>query len=142
GPGGKGRRPVDRGSRHADRGPDPALLPLQPDEGRPRGKGVRMSAPLEAVLAELGPLFGPRLATGAALRAQHANTLMWTASQPPDAVIYPESTEEVSAIARCCFAHGVAMIPFGAGSSFEGQVNAPRGGISIDTSRMNACLSV
>jgi D-lactate dehydrogenase (cytochrome) len=101
-----------------------------------------VSAGLDAALAELADRFGARFSRNATVRAQHANTLMWTQAQPPDAVVYPESTEEVAWIARCCFAHRVAMIPFGTGTSFEGQVNAPHGGVSIDTSRMNACLAV
>jgi D-lactate dehydrogenase (cytochrome) len=63
-------------------------------------------------------------------------------SQLPDAVVFPESTQEVARIARICSAHRVPMIAFGAGSSFEGHVNAPKGGISIDLSRMNAIVEV
>ncbi len=95
-----------------------------------------------AVVAELAPHFGDRLATGRAIREQHANSITWLPNEAPDAVVFVESTEEVQRVVRACAAGGVPVIAFGTGSSLEGQVNAPRGGISIDLSRMNRVLSV
>lgn len=86
--------------------------------------------------------FAARFQTGAAIRAQHASTASWIAAQPPDAVVFVESTAEVAGIVSLCSAAGVPIIPFGAGSSLEGQLNAPQGGISIDLSRMDAILAV
>ncbi|MEO4001808.1 FAD-linked oxidase C-terminal domain-containing protein [Mesorhizobium sp. CAU 1732] len=93
-------------------------------------------------IAELAASFGDRLSTAEAVRRQHSSQLTWMVSQLPDAVVFPDSTEEVAQIARICGAHRVPMIAFGAGSSFEGHVNAPEGGISIDLSRMNAIVEV
>lgn len=87
--------------------------------------------------------FGPaRVETGQALRAQHAHTTTWIRNQPPDAVIFPESTSEVQEIVRICAAHRVPIVPFGTGTSLEGHVNAPAGGISLDFARMNRILAV
>ncbi len=86
--------------------------------------------------------FGERYADLEALRVQHGHTTTWLVNQPPDAVVFPETTEEVVDIVRICARHGVPMIPFGAGSSLEGHVNAPLGGVSIDLSRMNRILAV
>ena len=86
--------------------------------------------------------FGDRLETGQALRAQHAHTTTWLTNQAPDAVICPRSTEEVQEIVRICAAHRVPVIPFGTGTSLEGHVNAPAGGISLDFKDMNAILDV
>ncbi|WP_071675354.1 FAD-binding oxidoreductase [Nioella nitratireducens] len=86
--------------------------------------------------------FGERLETGVALREQHAHTVTWIENQPPDAVIFVESTQEVQEIVRICADHRVPIIPFGTGSSLEGQVNAPAGGISLDFSRMDKVLAV
>jgi D-lactate dehydrogenase (cytochrome) len=99
-------------------------------------------AAVAAVVEELTRMLGNRCVTSAAVREQHANTLTWIANQPPDAVAFPMTTEEVSDIVKLCAAHGVPIIPFGTGSSFEGHVNAPRGGVSIDTSMMKAIRAV
>ena len=95
---------------------------------------------IATVHATLAEAFGDRLQTGAAIRAQHANTATGRGTQAPDMVVWPESTEEVSLILRTCWAQGVPVIPFGAGSSLEGQLNAPQGGVSLDMSRMAAVL--
>ncbi len=85
---------------------------------------------------------GSRVETGQALREQHGHTTTWLRNQPPDAVIFPQSTEEVQEIVRICATHRVPIIPFGTGTSLEGHVNAPAGGISLDFSQMNAILDV
>jgi len=95
-----------------------------------------------AALAALGAMFGPRFSAGLAIREQHCNTTTWVAGQPPDAVVFPHSTAEVQAIVRMCASHGLPVIPFGVGTSLEGQVNAPYGGVSIDFRDMNRVLAV
>ena len=97
---------------------------------------------VEAAIRALAQRFGNRLVTSQAVRAQHANTTTWIANQPPDAVVFPQSTEEVQDIVRICAAHRVPVIPFGTGTSLEGHVNAPYGGISIDVRDMNRVLAV
>jgi D-lactate dehydrogenase (cytochrome) len=96
----------------------------------------------ERLLAALGERFGGRFSTGLALREQHANTLTWIRCQPPDAVVFAESTAEVAEVVRCCAGGRVPVIPFGTGTSLEGHVNAPFGGVSLDLSRMNRILAV
>jgi D-lactate dehydrogenase (cytochrome) len=102
----------------------------------------RDPAAAAAAIAALSAAFGNRVATSQAVREQHGNTVTWIANQPPDAVVYPQSTEEVQQIVRICATHGVPVIPFGVGTSLEGHVNAPRGGISIDFRDMNKVLAV
>ena len=60
----------------------------------------------------------------------------------PFAIIYPETTEDVSIIARICTKHRVPMVPYGAGSSVEGSFSAPHSGFTVDFSRMNKILSI
>jgi D-lactate dehydrogenase (cytochrome) len=86
--------------------------------------------------------FGERCATSAALREQHGHTTTWIETQPPDAVVFAQTTQEVSDIVKLCAAAKVPVIPFGTGTSLEGHVNAPYGGISIDVSQMNRILDV
>ena len=92
---------------------------------------------IERVITALAASFGNRLVTSQAVREQHGNTLTWIGNQPPDAVVFPQSTEDVQQIVRLCAAEGVPVIGFGAGTSLEGQVNAPQGGISLDFRDMN-----
>jgi len=86
--------------------------------------------------------FGDRAQTGASIREQHGHTTTWIANQAPDIVVFPESTEEVSEIVSMCANFRVPVIPFGAGTSLEGHVNAPAGGVSIDLTSMNTILRV
>ncbi len=95
-----------------------------------------------AVIAALSPRYGNRLVTSPAVREQHGHTTTWITNQPPDAVIFPQATEEVQEIVRLCAAHRVPAIAFGTGTSLEGQVNAPRGGICLDFRDMNRLLAV
>ena len=97
---------------------------------------------VERVIADLAALVGNRLVTSQAVREQHGNTLTWVGNQPPDAVVFPRSTEEVQQIVRLCAAERVPVIAFGAGTSLEGQVNAPHGGICLDFRDMNRVLAV
>src|SRR3954469_9354907 len=83
---------------------------------------------IEAVIRALAATFGNRLVTSQAVREQHGNTVTWIENQPPDAVVFPQSTADVQDIVRLCATHRVPIIPFGTGSSLEGQVNAPYGG--------------
>lgn len=86
--------------------------------------------------------FGPRCQTGQAIREQHAHTTTWLPTEAPDAVVFVESAAEVSDIVEICKAHNVPIVPFGVGTSLEGHVNAPQGGISVDFSQMNRVLEV
>lgn len=97
---------------------------------------------LAAALAELATRFGDHFSAGAAVRGQHANSLTWLENQPPDAVVWPLDATDVAAVVAIAARHRVPLIPFGAGTSLEGHVNAPHGGISVDLSRMNRIVAV
>src|SRR4029078_4716711 len=98
--------------------------------------------PVDRVIDLLRQQFGERLSTSAAIRAQHGKDESYHAAFPPDAVVFPRSTEEVVAIVKCCAARRVPMIPFGVGTSLEGHVAALQGGICIDLREMNRVLAV
>jgi D-lactate dehydrogenase (cytochrome) len=103
---------------------------------------ARNPAAIGKAVTELNAAFGNRVVTSQAVCEQHGNTVTWIANQPPDAVVYPQNTEEVQQIVRICAANGVAVIPFGVGTSLEGHVNAPIGGVSIDFRDMNRIIAV
>jgi D-lactate dehydrogenase (cytochrome) len=102
----------------------------------------RNPASMANAIAELAAAFGNRLVTSQAVRAQHGHTTTWHHNEPPDAVVFPQTTQDVQQIVRICAAHAVPIIPFGAGTSLEGHVNAPFGGVSIDVRDMNRVLAV
>jgi len=87
-------------------------------------------------------MFGDRVKTSDAIRLEHGKSEAHFEPMLPDAVIYAHTTEEVVALVRLCVAHGVPVIPFGAGTSIEGNTLAVHGGISVDLSEMNAILQV
>ncbi len=97
---------------------------------------------IATTVAILKQRFGERLSQSASVREQHAHTTTWLANQPADAVVFAGSADEVADVVRVCAEHKVPVIAFGVGSSLEGHLNAPAGGISIDLSQMNRVLSV
>jgi D-lactate dehydrogenase (cytochrome) len=94
------------------------------------------------VIRELQTLFGGRVVTSLAVREQHGNTVTWVKTEPPDAVVFPRSTQEVSDIVKLCAAHQVPVIAFGTGTSLEGHINAPLGGICLDLGQMKQVVAV
>jgi len=95
-----------------------------------------------ALCAQLSTLLGARFSRAAAVRDQHAGAGMHFAPLPPQAVATAENLEEIIAIVRACAEHKVPIIPYGAGTSLECHVGAPRGGVSIDLSGMKRVLRV
>ncbi|MFC7080586.1 FAD-binding oxidoreductase [Halorussus caseinilyticus] len=60
----------------------------------------------------------------------------------PDAVVWPESTADVSAVLAAADERRVPVTPFAAGTSLEGNAVPARRGVSLDCSRMDAVLDV
>jgi len=96
----------------------------------------------DEALAVLKQRFGDRFSTGRAVREQHASTITWHRNTPPDAVVFAQTTEEVAEIVGVCAERRVPVIAFGTGTSLEGHVNAPFGGVSVDLSQMNRIIAV
>jgi D-lactate dehydrogenase (cytochrome) len=96
----------------------------------------------DAAIASLQQLLGDRLSTAASIREQHGKDASYHRCEPPDAVAYAQSTEEVSGIVKICAKHKVPLIPFGSGTGLEGNVVALRGGVSLDLSRMNRIVQI
>ncbi|MFK7943084.1 MAG: FAD-binding oxidoreductase [Paracoccaceae bacterium] len=97
---------------------------------------------IQTAIEALQQEFGDRISTGDAVRDQYGRNEAWYPVTPPDAVIWPESTEEVSTIARTCNDHGCPIIAWGAGTSLEGHIVPVQGGITLSFDRMKKVLEV
>ena len=93
---------------------------------------------IEAIKA----LLGDRLSTAQSVRDQHARGEDYFTPAPPDAVAYVQSTEEVAAVVKVCAEYKVPIIAWGTGTSLEGHVTAPYGGVTIDLSGMDKVLEI
>ncbi|HBZ44509.1 MAG TPA: 2-hydroxy-acid oxidase [Maritimibacter sp.] len=98
--------------------------------------------PIEHALSELETVLGDRLSRSKSDLDAHGGSETYFPLAAPQAVAYPETTEEVSRIVKTCNAHGVPVIAYGAGTSLEGHTSAIRGGVTLDMSRMNKVLRV
>ena len=101
-----------------------------------------MKSAMQTAIGKLSQLFGDKCTTNLVLREQHGRDESSFTVPPPDAVVFAESTQDVSDAIRICAQHAVPVIPFGVGSSLEGHLLAVQGGISIDVSRMNKILAI
>jgi D-lactate dehydrogenase (cytochrome) len=103
---------------------------------------LRNVASIAATIDVVKALLGDRLSTAQAVRDQHARGEDYFTPAPPDAVAFVQSTEEVAAIVRICAQNKVPVIAWGTGTSLEGHVTAPYGGITIDLSGMDRIVEV
>jgi D-lactate dehydrogenase (cytochrome) len=97
---------------------------------------------LDPVVGELKSLLGDRFSTAEAVRQHHGEDASYHAPALPDAVAFAQSTQEVAEIVKVCARHDCPVVPFGTGTSLEGQIMAVRGGVSVDLSQMNEILEV
>ena len=96
----------------------------------------------DALVTAMRSRFGDRFTTAQASRDHHGKDESPFPTVPPDAVVYAQSTPEVVEIVNLCREHDFPVIPYGAGSSIEGQLLAIHGGLSLDLTGMNKVLSV
>ncbi len=96
----------------------------------------------DALLDALKSRFGNRLSLGESTRLQHGRDESVHPPQLPAAVVMAENNNDVTEVLRLCQQHQTPVIPYGVGSSVEGHVLAPQGGISLDLSGMNRILAI
>ncbi|MEC3861947.1 FAD-linked oxidase C-terminal domain-containing protein [Mesobacterium sp. TK19101] len=99
-----------------------------------------MSIP--AALEALSSLLKDRLVRSKSDLDLHGRSETHFAPCPPDAVAYPQTTEEVAALMRICTEQGCPVVGWGAGTSLEAQALAIRGGVVVDFARMNKVLEI
>ncbi len=104
---------------------------------------LRTAPPLsDAFLAALEVLCGERFSVAAAVREHHGRDESPFPVTPPDAVVFAQSNQEIAAVVKLCAQHLVPVIPYGAGSSLEGNFLAVQGGVCIDVSGMKQILAI
>ena len=86
--------------------------------------------------------FGQQFSNTQSILEQHTHTMTIHESELPDCVVFVETKNDVQKVVKICKEYKCPIIPFGVGSSFEGHLNAPYGGISIDMNNMNKILKV
>lgn len=95
---------------------------------------------LGASFQDLTNFMGKRATRAISQREHHSHGEAYLPPGLPDIVCFPHSTAEVSEIMRIGARYHLPIVPFGAGTSVEGQVNAIHGGITIDLREMNKIL--
>ncbi len=96
----------------------------------------------EQVHAELKKIFNGRFSTSISTRTNYARGEDTYDPILSKAVIFPETNEEVSRILSICNKHKIPVVPFGTGTSLEGNVVGNEKGITISLEKMNKILSV
>ena len=86
--------------------------------------------------------FGQQFSNTQSILEQHTHTMTIHESELPDGVVFVETKNDVQKVVNICKEYKCPIIPFGVGSSFEGHLNAPYGGISVDMNNMNKILKV
>jgi len=100
------------------------------------------SASVEQAIRELKALLGPRASDAHAVREHHSHGESYHVPAAPDVVCFPVTTSEVAGIATVAARYRLPIVPFGAGTSLEGHVNAVHGGITIDLREMKQITRV
>ncbi len=97
---------------------------------------------IQECISKIKDKFGQQFSDSKSIREQHSHTMTIHESELPDGVLFASNKNDVSYAVKICNDFGCPIIPFGVGSSFEGHVNAPFGGLSIDLNNMNEILNV
>jgi len=96
----------------------------------------------QTAIEEIRARFRDRLSTSTGVRDHHGKDESWHIPHRPDAVVFPNSTEEVADIVRICAAHKTPVVAYGTGTSLEGNVIPHQGGVVVDLANMNKVLRV
>jgi len=96
----------------------------------------------QTAIDELRVIFKDRLSTSTGVRDHHSKDESWHHPHRPDAVVFPNSTEEVAEIVRICARHNTPVVAYGTGTSLEGNVIPHQGGVVVDLANMNQVLRV
>ena len=93
-------------------------------------------------LAELKQAFGEQYSDNSSSRQEHSSGEGYVSELLPDAVLMLDSTRSVAKAVCICSEYNIPIIPFGTGTSLEGQLVPVHGGVSIDLTGMDQVLEV
>ena len=96
----------------------------------------------ETLQSELKKILNGRFSQSESTRANYARGEDTYDPVLSEAVVFPETNEEVSKILKLCNEHKIPVVPFGTGTSLEGNVVGNENGITISLEKMNKVLSV
>ena len=97
---------------------------------------------IENAISELKTLMGERLCISAAERKQYGQNETYYKEMLPDAVAYPKDEKEVSEVMEICNKHKCPVIPWGTGTSLEGNSITVNGGVTLSYENMKSILNV
>ena len=95
-----------------------------------------------SIETELKAIFKDRFSTSTSTRYNYSRGEDTYDPVPSKAVIFPETNEEVSTILKLCNERKIPVVPFGTGTSLEGNVVGIEEGITVSLEKMNKILSV
>ena len=91
---------------------------------------------------ELHDLLGDRFSQSISVRTNYAGGEDVFDPILSEAVVFPENNEEISSIVKLCNRHKTSIIPFGTGTSLEGNALGNVDGITLSLEKMNKVLSI
>lgn len=97
---------------------------------------------LSHIAEELSNRFGERFTRSKGICLEHGTDISHFKPQPPDGVVFAQSASEIADILRLCMHSRTPVVPYGAGTSVEGNIHALHDGLCIDLSRMNKVVKV
>ncbi|MEQ9109544.1 MAG: FAD-linked oxidase C-terminal domain-containing protein [Rhodospirillaceae bacterium] len=100
------------------------------------------SNPLLCIISALQERFPEQCSVNKDVLERHGRGESWHPSAAPDLVVFPKSTAEVAEVVQLCAETNTPIVPFGAGTSLEGQVQAVKGGVCVDLTHMNQIVDV
>ena len=101
---------------------------------------MEMPAGIAATLDGLAAIVGSRATIARGVLEEHGRSEAYHLPQPPDVVVFPQTTQEVVQVVKFCASLGLPIVAYGAGTSLEGNTAAVVGGVCLDFSRMNGIL--
>ena len=96
----------------------------------------------EEFVSQIKSLLGERFSTVKVVRENYSKGEDVFDPILPFGVVFPKTTEEVSEILKLCNSFSIPVVPFGAGTSLEGQVVGNDKGITISLENLNQILEV